>query len=57
MNADDRLAARLQIVDEHIRQENQHDLAGIMRTFGATAHFDDEPWSAHYTSRDEVEAF
>ena len=57
MNADYRIAARLQIVDEHIEQENQHDLAGIMRTFGATAHFDDEPWNAHYTGRDEVETF
>jgi hypothetical protein len=35
MNPEDRVkAARLQIVDEHIRQENEHNLAGIMSTFG-----------------------
>ena len=54
MSTDARITARLGIVDEHIRQENQHDLAGIMRTFGATARFDDEPWNTHYTGRDEV---
>jgi len=32
MSTDARITARLGIVDEHIRQENQHDLAGIMRT-------------------------
>jgi hypothetical protein len=34
MNAEDRVGAHLQIVDEHIRRENEHDLASIMRTFG-----------------------
>ena len=37
MNIDDR-AARLELVDEHIRYENQHNLEGIIGTFGATAH-------------------
>jgi hypothetical protein len=54
MNIDDRLAARLELVDEHIRFENHHNLKGIMGTFGATAHYDDEPWGAHYSGRDEV---
>jgi steroid delta-isomerase-like uncharacterized protein len=57
MCTDARIAARLQIVDEHIKQENQHDLAGIMRTFGATASFDDQPCNAHYAGADEVQAF
>jgi steroid delta-isomerase-like uncharacterized protein len=57
MITDDRIAARLQLVDEHVRQENQHNLAGIMQTFGAAARFDDEPWNAHYGGRDEVESF
>jgi hypothetical protein len=39
----DRMAARLKVVDEHVRLENHHDLEGIMGTFGATAHYDDEP--------------
>jgi len=40
-----RLEARLQIVDEHIARENQHDLEGILRTFETTARYDDEPWA------------
>jgi hypothetical protein len=31
-----RLAARLKIVDEHVARENQHDLEGIIQTFGTT---------------------
>jgi steroid delta-isomerase-like uncharacterized protein len=54
---DDRMAARLKLVDEHIALENRHDLEGIMGTFGASAHYDDEPWDLHYTGRDEVRAF
>jgi steroid delta-isomerase-like uncharacterized protein len=53
----DRMAARLALVDEHIRLENRHDLEGIMATFGATAHYDDEPWGVHYIGRDEVRTF
>jgi hypothetical protein len=30
--------------DEHIARENQHDLEAIMRTFGQTGRYDDEPW-------------
>ena len=50
-------AIRLQIVDEHIGMENRHDLEGIMRTFGEEARYDDEPWNAHYTGREEVRTF
>lgn len=57
MSIDDRIAARLKLVDEHVRLENQHDLEGIMGTFGATARYDDEPWDLHYTGRDEVLTF
>src|SRR5438045_9780501 len=56
-NMDDRMAARLELVEAHIRLENQHDLEGIMGTFGATARYDDEPLDAHYTGRDEVRAY
>ena len=52
-----RMAARLKLVEEHVRLENQHDLDGIMMTFGAIARYDDEPWDAHYTGRDGVRAF
>jgi steroid delta-isomerase-like uncharacterized protein len=51
------MGARLQLVEEHVRQENQHDLEGIMHTFGAAARYDDEPWALHYSGRDEVRGF
>jgi steroid delta-isomerase-like uncharacterized protein len=57
MTTGDRTAARLRRVDEHIRGENDHDLPGIMRTFGATARFDDEPWNDHHEGHDQVQAF
>jgi steroid delta-isomerase-like uncharacterized protein len=50
-------AARLGIVDEHVRLENAHDLNGIMRTFGESARYDDEPWGAHYLGRQDVRTF
>lgn len=55
--SDTRISARLRIVDEHVRMENQHDLDGIMGTFGETARYDDEPSGAHYTGRDQVHTF
>jgi len=30
------MAARLSIVEEHVRLENDHNLDGIMQTFGPT---------------------
>jgi steroid delta-isomerase-like uncharacterized protein len=46
--------ARLEIVREHVRRENAHDLAGIMATFGDRARYDDEPWDDHYVGRNAV---
>jgi steroid delta-isomerase-like uncharacterized protein len=57
MESESRIAARLRTVDEHIALENQHDLDGIMRTFGSTASYDDEPWDGHHTGRDGVRAY
>jgi hypothetical protein len=37
--------------------KNEHNLDGIMGTFGQTARYGDEPWGAHYTGRQEVRAF
>jgi hypothetical protein len=42
-----RLKARLAIVEEHVKCENHHDLAGLMATFGTEARYDDEPWQDH----------
>ena len=53
----DRMAARQKLVEEHVGCENRHDLDGIMRTFGAAARYDDEPWDARYDGRDEVRRF
>jgi len=44
----DRMSARIAIVEQHIRLENEHDLEGVLRTFGETAQYDDEPWDEHY---------
>jgi steroid delta-isomerase-like uncharacterized protein len=52
-----RLQARLALVDEHIGLENRHDLDGIMRTFGAAARYDEEPWDDHHVGRDAVRAY
>src|SRR6266705_759237 len=38
-------------------QEHQHDLEGILRTFGPTARYDDEPWDGHYIGHDGVRTY
>jgi steroid delta-isomerase-like uncharacterized protein len=53
----DTRSARIAIVDQHIRLENEHDLEGVLRTFGDAAHYDDEPWGEHYKGRDGVRQF
>jgi steroid delta-isomerase-like uncharacterized protein len=57
LDSERRTAVRLAIVEEHVTRENQHDLEGIMQTFGASARYDDEPWDAHYVGREGVRAF
>jgi steroid delta-isomerase-like uncharacterized protein len=52
-----RRAARLALVEEHVRLENRHDLDGIMRTFGAPARYDEEPWDDHHIGCDAVRAY
>lgn len=56
-SSDSAMSARLRIVDEHVSLENEHNLDGIMGTFGEAARYDDEPWGAHYMGRQEVRAF
>lgn len=51
------LAARLRTVEEHVRRENEHDLAGIMATFADEAKYDDSPWDDHRLGRDAVEQY
>jgi steroid delta-isomerase-like uncharacterized protein len=53
----DRTSARIALVERHIRLENEHDLEGVLQTFGDAAHYDDEPWAEHYHGRDGVRQF
>ena len=53
----DRQSARTAIVEQHIRLENEHDLEAVLRTFGDTARYDDEPWGEHYNGRNGVRLF
>jgi len=55
-NEDTRLA-RIAIVEQHVRLENEHDLEGVLRTFGDTARYDDEAWGEHYQGGDGVRLF
>jgi steroid delta-isomerase-like uncharacterized protein len=50
-------SARIAIVEYHIQLENQHNLEGILSTFGEMARYDDEPWNEHYDGRDGVRQF
>lgn len=53
----ERVTARVAIVQEHIRLENAHDLEGVLRTFGDSARYDDEPWSEHFEGIGGVRTF
>ena len=53
----DRVMARIAVVEQHIRLENEHDLEGVLRTFGDTARYDDEPWGEHYEGPSGVRLF
>jgi len=53
----DRESARIALVERHIRLENEHDLEGVLRTFGDSARYDDEAWGEHYQGRDGVRLF
>lgn len=53
----DRVSDRISIVERHIRLENNHDLEGVLGTFGDTARYDDEPWDEHYEGPSGVRQF
>ncbi len=53
----DRRKARIAIVEQHIRMENEHALEGVLDTFGDTARYDDEAWGEHYKGADGVRLF
>lgn len=45
LSEQNRLAARVKIIDEHIPRENLRDLDGIMSTYGKQPRFDDHQWT------------
>ena len=49
--------ARIEIVDQHVRMENAHDLDGVLATFGKLAHYDDSPWNELHEGREGVRNF
>jgi steroid delta-isomerase-like uncharacterized protein len=55
--AEERRAARLALVEEHVRMENRHDLDGIIGTFGGSARYDEEPWDDHHIGCEAVRAY
>jgi steroid delta-isomerase-like uncharacterized protein len=55
--SDERAATRLALVREHVKGENSHDLDAVMKTFGESAHYDDEPWNEHHAGRDGVRSY
>ena len=52
-----RRSARIAIVQQHIRLENEHDLEGVLHTFGNAPRYDDEPWNEHYAGLSGVRQF
>ncbi len=55
LNARD--TARLKLVEEHVQCENDHDLSGILATFGASASYEDDPWQDHRHGHAEVRTY
>ena len=53
----DKRLARMALVEEHVRLENEHDLEGVLGTFGKHARYDDEAWGEHYEGAAGVRQF
>jgi steroid delta-isomerase-like uncharacterized protein len=52
-----RLDARIAAVDEHVRQENRHDLDALLATFGAHAEYQDAPWGERHDGMEAVREY
>lgn len=53
----DLVKARVALVEEHIRSENDHDLESILGTFGATPRYDDEPNGEHHLGVEDIHRY
>src|SRR5919202_6745022 len=49
--------ARLAAVEEHVRQENRHDLDRLLAIFGQKALYEDGPWGEMDEGIDAVRAY
>jgi steroid delta-isomerase-like uncharacterized protein len=49
--------ARIAAVEEHVRQENRHDLDGLLSTFGGTALYEDSPWGERHEGLSAVREY
>lgn len=56
MSSDATVHARLQLVEEHVQAEVDHDLDAIMRTWGESPWFDDVAWGEKSYGREEIRA-
>lgn len=45
---------RVQLVEEHVRMENEHDLEAVLETFGDTPRYEDESWDDVYEGLEGV---
>jgi steroid delta-isomerase-like uncharacterized protein len=53
----DRKSARIDLVERHVRLENEHNLEGVLGTFGETAKYEDEAWGEYHEGRNGVRNF
>lgn len=53
----DRKSARVALVRQHVRLENEHHLDGVLSTFGENAQYQDEAWGDCYEGRDGVRLY
>src|SRR5262245_60380407 len=54
---DDRIAARLAYVDEHVRAEKAHEMDALVDTFGDHPFWDDRGAGERHNGRDGVRAY
>lgn len=50
-------SARIALVEEHIRHENEHNLDAILATYASSPRYDDEPYGEHHAGIDSVRAY
>lgn len=53
----DLVNARIALVEEHIRCENDHDVESVLKTFGATPRYDDEPNDEHHLGVESIHRY